>query len=72
MAGILPPLARHISAVKRRLIVIGITLLASFVLTFAYAPDLVAWLKRPFQDDLIFYGPTEALFASLKVRCWRE
>jgi sec-independent protein translocase protein TatC len=47
--------------------VIGITLLASFVLTFAYAPDLVAWLKRPFQDDLIFYGPTEALFASLKV-----
>ena len=67
MAGILPPLARHISAVKRRLIVIGITLLASFVLTFAYAPDLVAWLKRPFQDDLIFYGPTEALFASLKV-----
>jgi sec-independent protein translocase protein TatC len=67
MAGILPPLARHISAVKRRLIVIGITLLASFVSTFAYAPDLVAWLKRPFQDDLIFYGPTEALFASLKV-----
>jgi len=67
MAGILPPLARHISVVKRRLIVIGITLLASFVLTFAYAPDLVAWLKRPFQDDLIFYGPTEALFASLKV-----
>lgn len=67
MAGILPPLARHISAVKRRLIVIGIALLASFVLTFAYAPDIVAWLKRPFPDDLIFYGPTEALFASLKV-----
>ena len=36
MAGILPPLARHISVSKRRLIVIGITLLVSFVLTFAY------------------------------------
>jgi len=64
MAGILPPLARHISAVKRRLIVIGIALLGSFVLTFAYAPDMVAWLKRPFHDDLIFYGPTEALFSN--------
>ena len=67
MAGILPPHARHLAAVKRRRIVIGITLLASIVLTFAYAPDLVTWLKRPFQDDMIFYGPTEALFASLKV-----
>jgi len=67
MTSILPPLARHISAIKRRLIVIGLTLLASFVVTFAYAPELVDWLKRPFHDDLIFYGPTEALFASIKV-----
>ena len=67
MTSILPPLARHISAIKRRLIVIGLTLLVSFVVTFGYAPELVDWLKRPFQDDLIFYGPTEALFASIKV-----
>jgi sec-independent protein translocase protein TatC len=67
MTAILPPLARHISAIKRRLIVIGLTLLASFIVTFAYAPELVDWLKRPFHDDLIFYGPTEALFASIKV-----
>ncbi|WP_447977126.1 twin-arginine translocase subunit TatC [Candidatus Nitrospira bockiana] len=67
MPGILPPLARHLSTVKRRLIIIGVTVLASIVLAFAYAPDLVAWLKRPFKDDLIFYGPTEALFASIKV-----
>src|SRR6476469_5884899 len=67
MTSILPPLARHISAIKRRLIVISLTLLASFVVTFAYAPELVDWLKRPFHDDLIFYGPTEALFASIKV-----
>jgi sec-independent protein translocase protein TatC len=67
MTSILPPLARHISAIKRRLIVIGLTLLASFVVTFAYAPELVDWLKRPFHDDLIFYSPTEALFASIKV-----
>jgi sec-independent protein translocase protein TatC len=67
MTSILPPLARHVSAIKRRLLVIGLTLMASFVVTFAYAPELVDWLKRPFQDDLIFYGPTEALFASIKV-----
>ena len=67
MTSILPPLARHISAIKRRLLVIGLTLTASFVVTFAYAPELVDWLKRPFHDDLIFYGPTEALFASIKV-----
>lgn len=67
MAGILPPLAQHLASVKRRLIVITITVLISFVVTFAYAPEMIAWLKRPFADDLIFYGPTEALFASIKV-----
>lgn len=67
MAQVLPPLVRHLSVVKRRLIVVAATVLVSIVLTFAYAPELVAWLKRPFPDDLIFYGPTEALFASLKV-----
>ncbi|MES4786768.1 MAG: twin-arginine translocase subunit TatC, partial [Nitrospiraceae bacterium] len=67
MAGILPPLAQHLASVKQRLIVITITVLISFVVTFAYAPEMIAWLKRPFADDLIFYGPTEALFASIKV-----
>lgn len=61
------PLAGHIAALKRRLLAIGITLLAAFVLTFAYSGELIRWFKRPFQDDLIFYGPTEALFASIKV-----
>ncbi|MGH7229894.1 MAG: twin-arginine translocase subunit TatC [Nitrospiraceae bacterium] len=67
MAAILPPLAQHLAAIKRRLIIMAVTLLAAFALTFAYAPDLINWLKRPFTDDLIFYSPTEALFASIKV-----
>jgi len=61
------PLAAHITALKRRLLIIGVTLLGAFVLTFAYAGELIQWFKRPFEDDLIFYGPTEALFASIKV-----
>lgn len=61
------PLAAHITALKRRLLIIGVTLLGAFVLTFAYSGELIQWFKRPFKDDLIFYGPTEALFASIKV-----
>ncbi|HKW85858.1 MAG TPA: twin-arginine translocase subunit TatC [Nitrospiraceae bacterium] len=67
MTAVLAPLAAHIASIKRRLLVISIVVGASFVLTFAYAAELIAWLKRPFADDLIFYGPTEALFASIKV-----
>ena len=67
MASYSHPLAAHISALKRRVMVIGITLIGAFVLTFSYSGELIQWFKRPFSDDLIFYGPTEALFASIKV-----
>ena len=67
MAQFINPLAAHISTVKRRLIIIGATLLAALVGTFAFSADMVAWLNRPFPNQLVFYGPTEALFASIKV-----
>src|SRR5207249_2086154 len=67
MAAVLAPLAVHIALIKRRLLIIAGTVLVAFALTFAYAADLIAWLKRHFVDDLMFYGPTEALFASIKV-----
>ncbi|MFM8552074.1 MAG: twin-arginine translocase subunit TatC, partial [Nitrospiraceae bacterium] len=67
MAAVLPPMANHIADIKRRLIVIAITVMTSFILTFAYSGKLIQWFKRPFSDDLIFYSPTEALFASVKV-----
>jgi len=63
----LPPLAGHISALKRRLLTVAVTVTGAFALTFAYSADLIEWFKRPFTDDLIFYGPTEALFASIKI-----
>src|ERR1051325_10224398 len=63
----LPPLAQHLSTIKRRLIIVTAAVLVSFIVTFAYAAELVDWLRRPFPDELIFYGPTEALFASIKV-----
>jgi len=67
MASITHPLSAHIAALKRRMLAIGITMMGAFVLTFAYSAELIQWFKRPFTDDLIFYGPTEALFASIKV-----
>jgi sec-independent protein translocase protein TatC len=67
MSVMLPPLAGHISALKRRLIIIAVTITGAFALTFAYSAELIEWFKRPFTDDLIFYGPTEALFASIKI-----
>jgi sec-independent protein translocase protein TatC len=67
MSTIPHPLAVHLASLKRRLLIIGATLLGAFVLTFAYSGELIEWFKRPFKDDLIFYGPTEALFASIKV-----
>jgi sec-independent protein translocase protein TatC len=67
MSAVLAPLATHILTIKRRLLIIAATIAGSFAFTFAYASYLIDWFKRPFPDDLIFYGPTEALFASIKV-----
>ncbi len=61
------PLAAHLCTVKRRLYIIGATLIAAFAFTFAYSAEMVAWLNRPFPNQLVFYGPTEALFAAIKV-----
>jgi sec-independent protein translocase protein TatC len=67
MPAALAPLQAHISLIKRRLLIIAATIMVFFVLAFTYASDLIQWLSRPFADDLIFYGPTEALFAAIKV-----
>lgn len=63
----LAPLATHIQTLKRRLIVIAATLCVAFVATFTYSAQMIEWLNRPFPNQLVFYGPTEALFASIKV-----
>jgi sec-independent protein translocase protein TatC len=65
--ALINPLAAHIRTVKRRLIIIGATLMAALILAFSFSAEMVAWLNRPFPNQLVFYGPTEALFASIKV-----
>jgi sec-independent protein translocase protein TatC len=67
MQQLLNPLAAHIRTIKRRLIIIGATMLVALSGAFAFSADMIAWLNRPFPNQLAFYGPTEALFASLKV-----
>ena len=67
MEQIVHPLAAHLQNLKRRLLIVGATMLGLLVLTFSFSADMVAWLNRPFENQLAFYGPTEALFASIKV-----
>jgi sec-independent protein translocase protein TatC len=61
------PLQRHILSLKRRLYWCGAAFLGACILTFPYADKMIAWLKKPYAEDLIFYAPTEAIFASIKV-----
>ncbi len=67
MSAALAPLQAHLALVKRRLLVIGATIMVFFVVAFTHAAELIDWFSRPFADDLIFYGPTEALFAAIKI-----
>ncbi len=67
MATLIHPFTRHIRGVKRRLIIVGATIMVAFVATFSISADLIEWFKKPFADDLLFYGPAEALFASIKI-----
>ncbi len=64
---VLTPLQRHVSDLKRRLYWCGAAFLAACIFTFPQADDMIAWLKQPYHDDLIFYSPTEAIFAAIKV-----
>ncbi len=61
------PLQRHVADLKRRLYWCGFTFIVACVLTFPHADEMIAWLKKPYHDDLIFYAPTEAIFAAIKV-----
>jgi sec-independent protein translocase protein TatC len=67
MVAFVHPLQRHISDVKRRLFIIGGVIMVFFVVAFSYSSLLIDWFKRPIEDDLIFYAPAEALFASIKI-----
>ena len=67
MPPIANPLAAHLQTIKKRLLIIGATLMVSLIVAFTYSAEMVAWLNRPFPNALVFYGPTEALFASIKV-----
>ena len=67
MNSVVHPLQRHIRDIKRRLLIVGATIMVMFIVAFSYSSLLIDWFKRPFEDDLIFYAPAEALFASIKI-----
>lgn len=67
MPAALAPFNAHLALIKRRLLIIGVSIMIFFALAFTYSGALIEWFSRPFADTLIFYGPTEALFAAIKV-----
>ena len=50
----LAPLAAHIQSLKKRLLIIVVTLAVAFATAFAYSSEMVAWLNRPFPNQLVF------------------
>ena len=54
MPPIYNPLAAHIQTIKKRLIIVGVTILVSLMVAFAFSADMVAWLNRPFPNPLVF------------------
>ena len=55
MIQVLNPLAAHIQTIKRRLIIIGATILVALMVCFTFSGEMVAWLNRPFPNQLVFY-----------------
>ena len=43
-------LAAHIQTIKKRLIIVGVTILVSLMVAFTFSADMVAWLNRPFPN----------------------
>ena len=44
------PLAAHIQTIKKRLIIVGATILVSLMVAFTFSAEMVAWLNRPFPN----------------------
>lgn len=71
MAIAIAPLQAHLALIKKRLLIIGATIMVCFGGAFFYAREMIEWMARSLAqvevDRLAFYGPTEALFAAIKV-----
>ena len=71
MALAIAPLQAHLALIKKRLLIIGATIIVCFGAAFVYAQEMIDWMARSLAqvevDRLAFYGPTEALFAAIKV-----
>lgn len=61
------PFTSHLGELRGRLIRSFIAVAAGFVLCYAFAAKLLAFLWRPVGRELVFIAPTEAFFAHLKV-----
>src|SRR5262245_5759917 len=66
-AQIVHPFAANNQTNKPRPINIRATIPGGLVGGLAFSAHLIPRLNRPFPNQLVFYGPTEALFASIKV-----
>lgn len=61
------PFTQHLEELRKRLIIIFISIGSGFFLTYFVSNKIILILKIPLGQDLIFISPTEAFFVNLKV-----
>lgn len=61
------PFTQHLEELRKRLIIIFISIGFGFILTYFLSHKIILILKIPLGQDLIFISPTEAFFVNLKV-----
>lgn len=60
------PFTQHLEELRKRLIIICISVGIGFIATYSVSDKVISVLKRPLGQDLIFISPTEAFFVNLK------
>ena len=61
------PFTAHLEELRKRLIIILISIGLGFIICYGFSEQILALLRRPLKSDLIFIAPTEAFFINLKI-----
>jgi len=61
------PFLDHLDELRTRLLRCILAIFGSAIVCYLFAPDIVAFLTRPYPDKLIFLAPTESFVIHIKV-----
>lgn len=61
------PLLDHLAELRRRLIICLVSVVAAAIAAFSFSDTVLRWLVTPLPTKLVFLGPAEAFWVSLKI-----